>query len=126
MIRNIQRTEMNIYQLTVRRKAHSLVLDIPHAVEVFQQAPADQLKILEDVDERLARGPVALEGPDVELAAGNGEVERFASLGREGEGDLCGEARDLAAGYTVRAGFRSERLDVGRYQSVHSLGVPCG
>ena len=89
---------------------------------MLEHGPADEVEPVERVDERLACAGVALERPDVELRAGDGEVERLAVLGRERDVDHRGEVADLVAGEAVRAGLVVEGRDVGRDERVHGLG----
>ncbi len=89
---------------------------------MLEHGPADEVEPVERVDERLARARVALERPDVELRAGDREVERLAVLGRERDVDDRGQVADAVAREAVRAGLRVERRDVGRDERVHGLG----
>ena len=71
------------FQLTVRRETHSLVLNIPNAVPVLQEAATNQLQSVESINESLANRFVTLEGSNIELATRNSQIEGLASLGRE-------------------------------------------
>lgn len=89
---------------------------------MLEQRPADQVQPVKGVDERLARARVAVERPDVELAARYRQVERRAVLRRERQVDDRGQAGDLAARQAVCAGLGGEGLDAGRDERVDGFG----
>ena len=88
---------------------------------MLQDRAADEVKTIERDDESLTRARVTLEGPDIQLRARNGRVERRALLAREREVDFSGQAANLAAAKAVCTRLIIEGLDVGRDERVHCL-----
>lgn len=78
-------------QLTIRRKAHSLAANIPYTVVMLEQTCANDIVILISVDEGLTRGSLALEWTNAQLAAGDGQSERFLCCRRESKRDDRGQ-----------------------------------
>ena len=81
----------------------SLTLDVPDAVVVLQKATANDIVVLVDIDEGLAKAGIILEWPDAEFARRNGEAECGARLRGEAEGNLGRKGGNLAACNAVRS-----------------------
>jgi hypothetical protein len=87
---------------------------------MFEQTPPDNANI-KSVDKGLAYGRVRTEWSHVQLATGNGEIERLSRLRCELDVELGRKGRDLVACDAV-CPVAANRLDVRGDERVNSLG----
>lgn len=88
---------------------------------MFQHASAHEFKAIKGVDEHLTGGRVISKRSHAELAAGNGQVERCASLRGECNVNDRRQRRDPIAGDAVSPWFSGVGFDVRRNELIDSL-----
>jgi hypothetical protein len=115
-----QSSQPSILNSSASGKANALVTEIPHSKPMLQEAgPNNERPVIVGVDQSLAGVRVALDGTDVQLRAGDADVEGLSGLVLEGDVDGGSDGLEGRAPRTKEA--EVDTLDLRRDQGVDVL-----